>query len=218
MRDYSVQAQRAKRIISDNIWKTPSLFWLGGGKPKYMQTDFETYSEVDISNCGSYRYIDDETFEPLLLAVAFDDEEPFMIDLASGEEVPECVWAAIFDPEITKTAWNAQFERTIFGKMAGETLSPDSWKCTMVWSASLSLPLALKTAAQVLKTGEQKDKAGDQVFLHPMQTDQSQWRQDAESPGTQSGELEEVQRILPAGCSDGTGYPETAGVFPSARS
>lgn len=166
MRDYSVQAQRAKRIISDNIWKTPSLFWLGGGKPKYMQTDFETYSEVDISNCGSYRYIDDETFEPLLLAVAFDDEEPFMIDLASGEEVPECVWAAIFDPEITKTAWNAQFERTIFGKMAGETLSPDSWKCTMVWSASLSLPLALKTAAQVLKTGEQKDKAGEDLIKY----------------------------------------------------
>ena len=131
-----------------------------------MQTDFETYSETDISNCGSYRYIDDYTFEPLLLAVAFDDEEPFMIDLASGEDVPECVWGAIFDPEITKTAWNAQFERTIFGKMAGETLSPDSWKCTMVWSASLSLPLALKTAAQVLKTGEKKDSAGEALIRY----------------------------------------------------
>ena len=166
MRDYSIQAQRVKGNLSDNIWKTPSLFWPGGGKPKYMQTDFETYSEVDISNCGSYRYIDDDTFEPLLLAVAFDDEEPYMIDLASGEDVPECVWAAIFDPEITKTAWNAQFERTIFGKMAGEILSPDSWKCTMVWSASLSLPLALKTAAQVLKTGEQKDSAGEALIRY----------------------------------------------------
>ena len=131
-----------------------------------MQTDFETYSEVDISICGSYRYIDDDSFKPLLLAVAFDDEEPFMVDLACGEDVPECVWAAIFDPEIIKTAWNAQFERTIFGKMAGETLSPDSWKCTMVWSASLSLPLALKTAAQVLKTGEQKDSAGEALIRY----------------------------------------------------
>ena len=131
-----------------------------------MQTDFETYSEVDISTCGSYRYIDDDSFEPLLLAVAFDDEEPFMVDLACREDVPECVWAAIFDPEIIKTAWNAQFERTIFGKMAGETLSPDSWKCTMVWSASLSLPLALKTAAQVLKTGEQKDSAGEALIRY----------------------------------------------------
>ena len=131
-----------------------------------MQTDFETYSKVDIATCGSYRYIDDDSFEPLLLAVAFDDEEPFMVDLACGEDVPECVWAAVFDPEIIKTAWNAQFERTIFGKMAGETLSPDSWKCTMVWSASLSLPLALKTAAQVLKTGEQKDSAGEALIRY----------------------------------------------------
>ena len=166
MRDYSIQAQRIKRNLADNIWKDPSPFWPGGGKPKYMQTDFETYSKVDIATCGSYRYIDDDSFEPLLLAVAFDDEEPFMVDLACGEDVPECVWAAVFDPEIIKTAWNAQFERTIFGKMAGETLSPDSWKCTMVWSASLSLPLALKTAAQVLKTGEQKDSAGEALIRY----------------------------------------------------
>ena len=166
MRDYTKEAQRAKRNLLDNIWEKPSPFWPGGGKPKYMQTDFETYSETDISNCGSYRYIDDDSFEPLLLAVAFDDEEPFMVDLACGDNVPECVWAGIFDPEITKTAWNAQFERTIFGKMTGETLSPDSWKCTMVWSASLSLPLALKTAAQVLKTGEQKDKAGEDLIKY----------------------------------------------------
>lgn len=166
MRDYSMQAQRTKGNLLGNIWENPSPFWPGGGKPKYIQTDFETYSEVDISTCGAYRYIDDDTFEPLLLAVAFDDAEPFIIDLASGEEVPECVWAAIFDPEITKTAWNAQFERTIFGKMAGETLSPDAWKCTMVWSASLALPLALKTAAQVLKTGEQKDAAGEALIRY----------------------------------------------------
>ena len=166
MWNYSIQAQRIKRNLADYIWKEPSPFWTGGGKPKYMQTDFETYSEVDISTCGSYRYIDDDSFEPLLLAVAFDDEEPFMVDLACREDVPECVWAAIFDPEIIKTAWNAQFERTIFGKMAGETLSPDSWKCTMVWSASLSLPLALKAAAQVLKTGEQKDSAGEALIRY----------------------------------------------------
>ena len=166
MRDYSMQAQRIKGNLLGNIWENPSPFWPGGGKPKYIQTDFETYSEVDISTCGAYRYIDDDTFEPLLLAVAFDEAEPFIIDLASGEEVPECVWAAIFDPEITKTAWNAQFERTIFGKMAGETLSPDAWKCTMVWSASLALPLALKTAAQVLKTGEQKDAAGEALIRY----------------------------------------------------
>ena len=166
MKDYSGQAQRVRENLSNDIWDTVSPYWSGRGKPTYMQTDFETYSEVDISTCGSYRYIDDDTFEPLLLAVAFDDEEPFIIDLACGEEIPDCVWAAIYDQEITKTAWNAQFERTIFGKMAGGILSPDAWKCTMVWSASLSLPLALKTAAQVLKTGQQKDSKGEALIRY----------------------------------------------------
>ena len=101
-----------------------------------------------------------------MLAGAFDDEDVFIIDLACGEEVPDIVWAAIFDKGIIKSAWNAQFERTIFGKMAGHTLSPDSWRCSMVWAASLSLPLKLKTAAQVLKTGEQKDDAGERLIRY----------------------------------------------------
>ena len=147
-------------------WTKPSPFWKGGGKPVYCEMDFETYGEVDLPNCGSYRYIQDKTFEPLLLAVAFDDEDVFIIDLAQGEDVPDEVWAAIFDDEITKVAWNAQFERTIFGKMAGQTLSPDSWKCAMVWAASLSLPLALKNAAGVLKTGEQKDGEGERLIRY----------------------------------------------------
>ena len=131
-----------------------------------MQCDFETYSEINIGNCGSYRYIDDDSFEPLILAFAFDDEPVTVVDLACGEEIPDIVWAAIFDLQIIKTAWNAQFERTIFGKMAGATLSPESWRCTMVWAASLSLPLALKNAAAVLNTGEQKDKAGDALIRY----------------------------------------------------
>ena len=90
-----------------------------------MQSDFETYCGLDIGKVGHYRYIRDKTFEPLLLAVAFDDEEPFIIDLASGEDVPDIVWAAVFDDGITKTAWHASFERTVFGVMAGMVLPPD---------------------------------------------------------------------------------------------
>ena len=156
-RDFSAQARRVREDGNEMIWLRPSRYWRGGGKPKVLQMDFETYSEVDLASCGSYRYIEDESFEPLLLAAAFDDEEAFIIDLARGEEMPDCIWAAVFDPEIVKTAWNAQFERTILGRMAGETLPPEGWKCTMVWAASLSLPLALKTAGKVMRTGEQKD-------------------------------------------------------------
>ena len=164
MVDYKKQAERIMSGVPPEIWMKPSKYWKGGGKPKYMQSDFETFCTLDIGKVGHHRYIRDKTFRPLLLAVAFDDEEPFIIDLASGEDVPDIVWAAIFDDEIIKTAWNASFERTVFGVMAGMTLSPDSWKCTMVWAASLSLPLALKNAAAVLKTGEQKDRAGEALI------------------------------------------------------
>lgn len=159
-------AERIKRDAPEDIWKKPSAFWKGGGKPGTAQFDFETYSEVDIGSCGSYRYISDDSFEVLLLAVAFDDEPVFIIDAAKDEDIPDLVWAAIFDDEIIKTAWNAQFERTIFGKLTGHTLSPDSWRCSMVWAASLSLPLKLKTAAEVLRTGEQKDDAGVRLIRY----------------------------------------------------
>jgi len=159
-------AERIRHDLPEGIWETPSAFWKGGGKPCTAQFDFETYSEVDIGSCGSYRYIADDSFEVLLLAVAFDDEPVFIIDVANGEIIPNVVWAAIFDDGIVKTAWNAQFERTIFGKITGHILSPDSWRCSMVWAASLSLPLKLKTAAEVLKTGEQKDDAGERLIKY----------------------------------------------------
>ena len=150
----SERIERMKPEERDQIWAASSDHWHGGGKPRIAQYDFETYSEIDIGNCGSYRYIGDDSFEVLMLAVAFDDEPVFIIDAAKGETIPDVVWASIFDESIISSAWNAQFERTIFGKLAGHTLSPDSWRCSMVWSASLSLPLALKNAAAVLKTGE----------------------------------------------------------------
>lgn len=159
-------AERINHDPTEGIWETPSAFWKGGGKPQTAQFDFETYSEVDIGSCGSYRYIADDSFEVLLLAVAFDDEPVFVIDAAKDEDIPDLVWAAIFDDGIIKTAWNAQFERTIFGKLTGHTLSPDSWRCSMVWAASLSLPLKLKTAAEVLRTGEQKDDAGERLIKY----------------------------------------------------
>ena len=166
MRDYRTRAAEIENGAVHFDWDTPSAYWKGGGKPKYYEMDFESYGEVDLGKCGSYRYIEDKSFEPLMLACAFDDEDVFILDLACGDEVPDIIWAAIFDDDITKIAWNAQFERTIFSKMAGHTLSPDSWKCAMVWAASLSLPLALRNAAIALKTGEQKDRAGEDLIRY----------------------------------------------------
>ena len=134
-------------------------------KPKIMSLDLETYSDVDLGKCGLYRYVEGD-FHILLFAYAFDDGDVRVIDMACGEQIPREVLAAIDDPQVIKAAWNAQFERTCIGHYLGRRLSPDGWRCSMVHAASLSLPLALKNAAKVLKTGEQKDRAGENLIKY----------------------------------------------------
>lgn len=135
-------------------------------KPEVLGIDIETFSSVDLPKCGVYRYVEAPDFEILLFAYAFDDEEPQIVDMACGETIPKEVLEAMADPDIIKAAWNAQFERTCIGHVLGKRLSPDSWRCSMVHAASLSLPLALKDAAKVLKTGEQKDRAGENLIRY----------------------------------------------------
>ena len=133
------------------------------GIVRNLSIDIETYSDVDLSKCGVYKYVEGD-FHILLFAYAFDDEDVKIVDMASGEKLPQEVLDAIDDPNVIKWAWNAQFERTCIGHYLGRVLSPDSWRCSMVHAASLSLPLSLKEAAKALKTGEQKDKAGENLI------------------------------------------------------
>ena len=86
--------------------------------------------------------------------------------MACGEQLPAEVVDAIHNENIIKSAWNAQFERICLSKYFGTQLSPDAWQCTMVWAASLSLPLKLATAAQALKTAEQKDAVGERLIRY----------------------------------------------------
>lgn len=132
---------------------------------RVLSIDLETYSDVDLPNCGVYRYVEGD-FHILLFAYAFDDEETKCVDIACGEQLPAEVIDALQDESIIKSAWNAQFERTCLSKYLGAQLSPDSWQCTMVWAASLSLPLKLATAAQALKTAQQKDAVGERLIRY----------------------------------------------------
>jgi len=132
---------------------------------RVLSIDLETYSDVDLPNCGVYRYVEGD-FHILLFAYAFDDEETKCVDMACGEHLPSDVVDALQDDSIIKSAWNAQFERTCLSKYLGTQLSPDSWQCTMVWAASLSLPLKLATAAQALKTAQQKDAVGERLIRY----------------------------------------------------
>ena len=132
---------------------------------RVLSIDLETYSDVDLPNCGVYRYVEGD-FHILLFAYAFDDEETKCVDMACGEQLPAEVVDALQDKSIIKSAWNAQFERTCLSKYLGTQLSPDAWQCTMVWAASLSLPLKLATAAQALKTAQQKDAVGERLIRY----------------------------------------------------
>ena len=132
---------------------------------RVLSIDLETYSDVDLPNCGVYRYVEGD-FHILLFAYAFDDEETKCVDMACGEQLPAEVVDAIHNENIIKSAWNAQFERICLSKYFGTQLDPDSWQCTMVWAASLSLPLKLATAAQALKTAQQKDAVGERLIRY----------------------------------------------------
>lgn len=132
---------------------------------RVLSIDLETYSDVDLPNCGVYRYVEGD-FHILLFAYAFDDDETKCVDMACGEQLPAEVVDALQDDSIIKSAWNAQFERTCLSKYLGKQLSPDAWQCTMVWAASLSLPLKLATAAQALKTAQQKDAVGERLIRY----------------------------------------------------
>lgn len=127
---------------------------------KELSIDIETYSSEDLTKTGVYRYAEAPDFTILLFAYAFDDEEIQIIDLAKGEKLPEELAAALTDPKITKTAYNANFERTCIGAYLKTSMPPEQWKCSAVAASELGLPQTLAGVAEALGLQEQKDTRG----------------------------------------------------------
>ena len=126
---------------------------------KILSIDLETYSDVDLGKCGVYAYVDSPAFEILLMAYSFDDEETKIVDLACGEHIPGEVIEALFNDGITKTAFNANFERTCLSTYFKKHLKPDSWVCTAVMASMLSLPQSLDKVGEVLSLKDRKMRA-----------------------------------------------------------
>ena len=122
--------------------------------------DIETYSSYDLKTCGVYRYVEAPDFAILLFAYAVDGGPVQCVDLASGETLPEDVRAALTDPAVTKTAYNAVFERVCLSKYLGEKLDPAQWQCTMVRALRLGLPTSLGQCGEVLHLEAGKMKEG----------------------------------------------------------
>ena len=133
---------------------------------KKLSIDLETYSSVDLGKSGVYKYAESEDFEILLFAYSIDDGEVKVVDLASGEIIPEEILVALSDESIEKWAFNANFERVCLSRFLGKRLKPQGWYCTMIWSAYLGLPLSLEKVGEVLKLDKQKMNEGKALIRY----------------------------------------------------
>lgn len=126
---------------------------------KTLEIDIETFSSVNLAKSGVYRYVEAEDFEVLLFAYSVDGGQVQVVDLACGEKLPEEIINALTDLNVTKWAFNANFERVCLSRWLGLStgyLDPKSWRCTMVWSAYMGLPLSLEGLGAVLGLEKQK--------------------------------------------------------------
>ncbi len=151
---------------------------------KELSIDLETYNDVDISKCGAYKYAESDNFEILLFGVSVDGEPIKVYDLACGDTIPEEILVALSDDNVTKWAFNASFERICLSNWlkrhhpehfygysipedpASKYLNPSAWKCTMIWSAYMGLPLSLEGVGAVLKLQDQKLKEGKDLIRY----------------------------------------------------
>ena len=151
---------------------------------KTLSIDIETYSDIDLSKCGVYKYMESAAFDILLFGYAINGGKVQVVDLACGETIPAKVIAALTDEKVTKWAFNASFERVCLSAWLRKNypqefysysieedtvqnyLDPSAWKCSMIWSAYMGLPLSLAGAGAVLGLEEQKLKEGKDLIRY----------------------------------------------------
>lgn len=131
---------------------------------KSISIDIESYSSVNLAKSSVYKYCESPDFEILLFSYSVDGNAVEVVDITNGESIPENVLNAVSDDKIIKWAFNAGFERIclsrFLGLPTGQYLSPDSWRCSMIWSATLGLPLSLEGVGAVLGLDKQKLSEG----------------------------------------------------------
>lgn len=133
---------------------------------KVLHVDIETFSSVDLSNCGVYRYAESRDFRILLIGYAYDDDPVTVLDL-THEYIPYGLKQDIqHNPEVTKVAHNAAFEMTCFGRYFGRPVDPAEWEDTMLMAAACGLPMSLGGvgAALGLPEDKQKDAEGKRLL------------------------------------------------------
>lgn len=135
-----------------------------------LSIDIETYSSADLLKTGVYKYAESPDFEILLFGYAVDGGEVRIVDLATGENIPDKILTALTDDSVIKWAFNASFERICLsrwlGYETGEYLNPSSWRCSLVWAAYMGLPLSLESVGTVLGLEQQKMREGKDLIRY----------------------------------------------------
>lgn len=141
---------------------------------KELSIDIETYCEIDLRKSGVYRYAEDDSFELLLFAVSVDNGPVTVYDF-NKEKLPQDILEALVDDRVIKWAFNASFERICLSNwlkkhhpelLLDGFLSPNSWRCSMIWSAYLGLPLSLEGVGTVLKLKDKKMREGADLIRY----------------------------------------------------
>lgn len=131
-----------------------------------LAIDIETYSDVSLPDCGVHRYAASEQFEIILFAYSLNDEPTQIIDLASGEKIPDKIMEYLTDDSVIKTAYNAAFERNCINRFLGLSLKPEGWRCTLVQASMLSLPLSLEGVGEALNLDKKKMSEGKDLIRY----------------------------------------------------
>ena len=139
-----------------------------------ISIDIESFSETDLTKTGVYRYAEDPAFEILLFGVSVDDGPIMVYDLTAGEQIPAELLSALQNPEVTKWAFNAMFERVCLSRYLwdkgllsqGRFLSPEGWRCSMIWSAYMGFPMSLAGAGAALGLEQQKMTEGKDLIRY----------------------------------------------------
>ena len=137
---------------------------------KTISIDIETYSDQPLPKTGVYRYVESPLFEILLFSYSVDGGPVKVVDLACGETIPQNILAALEDESVIKWAFNASFERICLsrylGYPTGDYIDPCSWRCSMIWAATMGLPLSLEGVGTVLGLEKQKLTEGKDLIKY----------------------------------------------------
>ncbi len=122
-----------------------------------LSIDLETYSSIPIGKAGAFRYVDSDDFEILLFAYSLDNGPVQVIDVASGEVVPDWLVKALHDPDYLKYAYNAAFEWACLSKVYGAMI-PEQWRDTMLHGLYAGYTAGLEATGRALGLPEDKQK------------------------------------------------------------